>query len=138
MDINSPTYTGVRIEIYGTLSFNNGMKLNVDCNSQINISSTGQLVGGNPGSKVDVCGVAKWNGGSPLSGPVSWGTAPLPIELIEFTANATGNAVACEWTTATETNNDYFLLQRSVDLKTIEAIGKINGAGNSNTYKHNQ
>lgn len=39
------------------------------------------------------------------------------------------------WSTATETNNDYFLIERSSDLKYFETIGKVNGAGNSYTKK---
>ena len=35
------------------------------------------------------------------------------------------------FTTASETNNDYFTIERSVDGITYEAIGEIKGAGNS-------
>jgi hypothetical protein len=40
--------------------------------------------------------------------------------------------VALNWVTATEINNDYFTIQRSVDGLVFEDIEEITGAGNSN------
>ena len=37
------------------------------------------------------------------------------------------------WTTITETNNDYFTIEKSTDAKEWSAIRNIKGAGNSNT-----
>ncbi len=37
------------------------------------------------------------------------------------------------WSTATETNNDYFTLERSSNGTDFEAIGIVDGAGNSST-----
>lgn len=57
---------------------------------------------------------------------------PLPIELVEFSAQAVNNsAVLCEWTTASEIGNDYFTIERSVDATHFEEVGVIDGAGNS-------
>jgi hypothetical protein len=57
----------------------------------------------------------------------------LPIELFSFTAEANEmlKAVDLEWITATETNNDFFTLERSVDGENWEAIQTMKGAGNS-------
>lgn len=63
---------------------------------------------------------------------VSFGTAPLPIKLITFNATAKGNSVVLNWQTATEINNDYFTIERSIDAKNWEEILYIAGAGNSN------
>lgn len=65
-----------------------------------------------------------------------WGSAlsgsPLPIELLQFTALLNKNKeVDLKWTTASEINNDYFTVERSTDGKTFEAIGVLDGAGNS-------
>ncbi len=60
-----------------------------------------------------------------------WSTSTLPIELLEFTAARDGNNVATQWVTATETNNDYFLVERCVSGNTFETIGRVEGAGNS-------
>jgi len=55
--------------------------------------------------------------------------ASLPIELTSFEAQPTKNSILLNWETATETNNDYFILERSVDGKEFTAIGQINGHG---------
>ncbi|MDR2962547.1 MAG: T9SS type A sorting domain-containing protein [Bacteroidales bacterium] len=39
----------------------------------------------------------------------------LPVELIEFTAEREGTHVNLNWATQSETNNDYFTVQRSAD-----------------------
>ncbi len=59
---------------------------------------------------------------------------PLPIELLSFTASpGEYNTVQCLWNTASESNNEYFLVERSKDGKTFEAIGKVKAAGNTST-----
>ena len=57
----------------------------------------------------------------------------LPITLIEFKATSIHNAVKLVWSTASETNNDYFTLFRSPNgFEYWELVGSIDGAGNSN------
>lgn len=57
---------------------------------------------------------------------------PLPIELISFNATCDNlNRTVLQWTTASETNNDYFTIQRSRDGYNWEEIGFLPGAGNS-------
>ena len=60
---------------------------------------------------------------------------PLPVELINFTANCSGDGIALNWSTASETKNDYFLLERSVDGNTWLDIKHIKGANNSSSLK---
>lgn len=55
----------------------------------------------------------------------------LPIELIYIDAVPEDRGVMISWATATETNNDYFEIQRSEDAFNFEVIGKVDGAGNS-------
>jgi len=59
-------------------------------------------------------------------------TTPLPIDLVYFNALTTENTVQLVWVTASEINNDYFTIERSVDTQHWEDIITINGAGNSN------
>lgn len=61
-----------------------------------------------------------------------------PIELIEFSGRAEGAANLIHWTTGSETDNDYFTLERSVDGQDFETIAIIDGAGNSIAEKHYQ
>lgn len=55
----------------------------------------------------------------------------LPIKLITFTGMLRGDDVQLNWATATETNNDYFEVERSLDGKSFTKIGFVKGAGNS-------
>jgi len=52
---------------------------------------------------------------SPFSLGSSTSNNPLPIELITFNVKQVGNHVELNWTTATEINNDFFNIERSLD-----------------------
>jgi hypothetical protein len=54
---------------------------------------------------------------------------PLPVELISFTGQVLNENVKLSWITASELNNDFFTLQRSVDGAEFESIAEIDGAG---------
>jgi hypothetical protein len=58
---------------------------------------------------------------------------PLPVQLVSFTAkmNKTG-FVDLAWVTATEVNNDYFSVERSIDGINFEEVLQVNGSGNTN------
>jgi hypothetical protein len=65
---------------------------------------------------------------------ITMNATPLPVELLSFSARRNSESeVICEWTTLTETNNDYFEVQRSEDGILFETIGLRNGSGNSTT-----
>lgn len=66
-------------------------------------------------------------------GSVDATLAPLPIELLSFEVHLDQNVVNLTWTTATETNNDFFTIERSVDALHFEEVLTIAGAGNSDT-----
>lgn len=55
----------------------------------------------------------------------------LPIELTRFKALSHKDGILVEWTTATETNNQFFTLEKSTDGLNFMPIGKIAGSGNS-------
>lgn len=65
---------------------------------------------------------------------------PLPVGLLDFTAtyNKTGRQVDLAWQTASEVNNDYFTIERSLDAQNWEFVLQRNGAGNSNTQLNYQ
>lgn len=72
------------------------------------------------------------NGGNGYSGSIEVeASSPLPIELIAFDAIKKDRQVELSWKTATETNNDFFTIARSVDGKYWEDLQYIEGAGNS-------
>ena len=62
----------------------------------------------------------------------------LPVRLQSFTAKAAGNKVQLNWTTASESNNQYFLVQHSEPSMQWTTIDTVNGAGSSNEKKHYQ
>lgn len=130
VDINSPTYSNMLVIVDGILNFGNGQKLNI-CPGGVYVSSTGVLMGGTPGSKINICGSTVWNGPGPTYGEVSYGSVTLPVELVSFIANPFDKSVLVEWKTATETNNHYFTVERSTNGFTFEAIGQVNGNGTS-------
>lgn len=56
---------------------------------------------------------------------------PLPIELLSNEVNCNDENVVIKWTTASETNNDFFTIEKSIDGINFISIGTIAGAGNS-------
>ncbi len=56
---------------------------------------------------------------------------PLPVDLLYFKAENLNETAKLKWATASEINNDYFEIQKSIDGKNFNEIGRINGAGNS-------
>ncbi|MFA6060106.1 MAG: T9SS type A sorting domain-containing protein [Taibaiella sp.] len=55
----------------------------------------------------------------------------LPVGLVSFVARVAGNTIVLDWTTASETNNAYFVVERSPDQKDWKETGRIMGKGNS-------
>ncbi|MFH2142435.1 MAG: ice-binding family protein [Bacteroidota bacterium] len=64
---------------------------------------------------------------------VTLGSLSLPIELLNFNVSPVGENVLLEWSTASETNNDFFTVQRSKDGLIFNELTKVQGAGSSNT-----
>jgi hypothetical protein len=58
----------------------------------------------------------------------------LPVELLTFTVNIEKNIVKVKWETATEINNDYYLVEKSKDGVIFEKVAVVKGAGNNNSY----
>ncbi len=62
---------------------------------------------------------------------------PLPIELIKFTGKEVlNNRNLIQWASGSETNNDYFTLERSNDGIGFREIYRVKGAGNSHTTRN--
>lgn len=60
----------------------------------------------------------------------------LPIELTSFDAHYKDNVVVLNWITASETNNEYFTIEKSNNGYEFVELIKIPGAGNSNKTLH--
>ena len=134
------------LTIYGDLNMGNTLTLNITGTLTI----IGDLIGGNNASltvngEMSVTNITVKNsstisgtGTINISGTCSdggsnfCGEGPLPVELLYFKANISHPYVMLDWATASEKNNDYFTLERSVDgLKFID-ISTIQGNGTTN------
>ncbi|MBK0403307.1 T9SS type A sorting domain-containing protein [Adhaeribacter sp. BT258] len=56
---------------------------------------------------------------------------PLPVSWLYFKGKAANNGNNLNWATASEKNTAAFIVERSLNGKTFEAIGTVNAAGNS-------
>jgi Bacterial lectin/GEVED domain/Secretion system C-terminal sorting domain/N-terminal domain of BNR-repeat neuraminidase len=64
---------------------------------------------------------------------------PLPIELLSFTGESLSKDInQLFWTTASETNNDYFIVEYSNNGINFSNVGNIKGAGTSSTTRNYQ
>ena len=109
-----------------------------------------RLAGWNGTQWIDLSGSATATGnteGSAISGTIPAGgnitaigigsiNMPLPVILSAFDVKAEGCAVAVNWTTAHEFNNDYFAVERSYDAKKFLTLFTVPGAGNRQEPRH--
>jgi hypothetical protein len=63
---------------------------------------------------------------------------PLPIELLSFKSEVFVDHVILHWVTAAEINNNYFNIERSIDLKEWSVIGQVAGTGTTNHIRKYQ
>jgi large repetitive protein len=82
---------------------------------------------------VDITGLIGFSGGSGATGAGSQ-PSPLPVELVEFTGyhDEQEYVNVLNWKTASELNNDYFVVQRSLDGINFITIGQVEGKGTTN------
>jgi len=89
---------------------------------------------GNGGKNCSSCSEADSGTGQNDEGIDDEKTGPLPISLIYFHAEITGNSIIdINWATASEFNNNFFTIERSKDGIEYEELEEINGTGNSNS-----
>jgi len=60
----------------------------------------------------------------------------LPVELISFNVYKSDLANIIRWSTASEIDNDYFIIEKSVNGFDFESIGKVKGHGTSTRTIH--
>lgn len=143
IDYTSPPFScGVPmfIKINGTLGFQTGKKLDLPAGSVVTITAGGKIdpgTGGGSANLISIGGVTVWTSAyGTVSGPLVINqSTPLPIELIYFAASKCDHSVCVEWKTATETNNDFFSVERTTDGLNFELLAQIDGAGNSSSVR---
>lgn len=70
-----------------------------------------------------------------LTGGASLACTLLPIELLSFTGTYKTDYNLIEWITASEKDNDFFTIERSLDGVNWEVLHIVDGAGNSTQTK---
>ena len=83
-----------------------------------------------------------WTGLSTFSyiGGAGTQVTGLPIELVTFNGQKENRSNLLKWTTNSESNNDYFTIEKTNDGSIFETIGLLKGAGKSvfkNEYELN-
>ncbi len=72
-------------------------------------------------------------------GPFDLGTLSLlPVEWLYIRAQPVEEGVLVEWATASELNNDYFTVERSIDGADFTPIGKVPGVGTAHAVQSYQ
>jgi hypothetical protein len=98
----------------------------------------GNAVGTNDEGLITNTQIIPFSGGKDGGTPIGFGgkddNNPLPIDLIHFEAICNNAITNISWSTATEINNDYFILEKSRDAVNWFELAKIDGAGFSNSY----
>ncbi|MBP6301936.1 MAG: SBBP repeat-containing protein [Bacteroidia bacterium] len=125
--------SGVRLwcTYYGGPDFEFCRNISLDISSNVIIT----------GYTSSTSGIAKGGAQSTLSGFINAFVAKfntngvLPVSWLNVSASAFENYVLVEWSTATETDNDYFTVEHSIDGESFNRLADINGAGNSNTVQ---
>jgi hypothetical protein len=110
------------------------------------------IIGGQAAAKwVDLTTFGPANGTGPytLAGPINSmssaatyyiaigdNISPLPVVLIAFDARYSDGQVNLNWTTASEQNNAYFSIERSLNGTEWNTIGRVEGKGTTNNISN--
>ncbi|AEW01492.1 hypothetical protein A4D02_05735 [Niastella koreensis] len=63
----------------------------------------------------------------------------LPLNFTSFTGINKDNKAALSWSTANEVNNNFFIVERSLNGRNFDSVGRVQaGANTSNTYSFNE
>ncbi len=133
----------VVIQVYGRLALQGGDKLYLGCESSLIVYPEAFLSGeGNAlGEKVWYCdNDYKWvweanqYEGGEQEGYFYLGAndLPMPVELLFFKAENNDGETQLNWATASEKNNNYFVIERAGSALDYEMIGIVGGSGNTN------
>jgi hypothetical protein len=129
----------VTFNIYGVLIFDSpSHKLRFNnIASVVSIFAGGAITAPSNSNQIKIGnGGAEWSGPGTLNGPATISNGFLPVELIDFSANCLSNGVEVNWSTASEVNNDYFLIERSLNGIDYDELTKVTANNNSSSIKN--
>jgi hypothetical protein len=123
-----------------------GASMSVSGNMTVNggggyITIDGYLsIGGNftINGSYPVCGTGTISIGGSLSGSgeICGSVTVLPVSWLFFQAAQAGKNVKLTWATASELNNDYFTVERSIGKGEFISLGTVSGAGTSTVINY--
>ncbi|MFC6224568.1 hypothetical protein ACFP2F_15065 [Hymenobacter artigasi] len=120
MNSNSGYEENIAVNSLVTLSALSGGKANVEFTAGKPFNQIELRVGGLINASLDVDLFAAY---APLA-------APLPVELAIFQGKSTAAGTSLSWSTASERNSDYFVVERADDSpESFRAIGQVQGVG---------
>jgi hypothetical protein len=141
------TGTGV-VKVIGNASFTGSAAFSVTNNGALRIGGDLTVDGGASGfvdtnasllvgGSINLYSGTKINGTGTKTSGIGASTA-LPVKLIEFSANYIQNYVDIRWSTASEINNDYFVIEYSLDAVDWQILNYVQGNGNTSTISEYQ
>lgn len=82
-------------------------------------------------------GTAEWDSkNGTLFGPLIISNIGLPIELLDFSGTCVNSGIQISWSTATELDNESFLIEKSSNGMEWSLVTKIPGNGTTGTVHH--
>ena len=130
------------LDIFGTLDFTNGSKINLGATSVVNIYSGGSITGGNGGAKL-VFPSASYSGPFSTTGPFFFsnggsGTGILPVTLVSFYSSNQNQDIILYWRTADDDNINSFEIELSgngnSDWQPLEMMPSMAADANGFSY----
>jgi hypothetical protein len=113
----------------GNVQTNEVQLLRNGMSPSVSIWTLGAVTGGNYAEFL----VSSFSGGGGGSGPAG---GALPVTLASFTAKMQNQAAVLRWTTAAESHNQGFEIQRRVNTQAFERIGFVNAQGEGTSARN--
>ena len=127
--LNGAQANNVYWVVQGAVTINNNSTFcgNIVCNNGAISLGTGVNLDGRALTTAGNVTTTAMTANNSFGGPCT----SLPIQLLSFAGICVMQAVVLNWSTAMETNNKSFTVQRSDEGRNWQAIGVMEGAGNS-------
>lgn len=128
--------------VQGTLFFDgNTARLDLPDGSGLRVEAGGAINTNvrNNSQRIRIGNTNYWtsNAGK-IEGPITYGSATLPVELLSFDARLQEETVTLNWATASESNSDFFAIEHSVNGHSFASLGQLQAAGTSSDKQYYQ
>jgi hypothetical protein len=132
----------VTIQVAGRLTFANGRKIRLSAGGCMQISLTGQInpsgAGGGNSELIEINGQDWWQAADgvlngTLTGVFLGCGVALPVELVDYSIEYINDAAEIVFTTASERELDYFVIEVSRDGSYWQELGTVDATGTTTT-----